>query len=97
MIENSAVFVGGQRKYKNVNVEVTDDEVIVRNRMNGDEIARYSVVEVAKTDMAWDISQPSQESDVRTRLVVQQGCGCSGMFPYDEDTGYSGVLTPRRR
>lgn len=97
MIENSAVFVGGHRKFKNVNVDVGPEIIIVRNRLNGDEITRYSVVEVAKADMAWDISQPSHESDTRTRLVVQQGCGCSGMFPYDEDAGYSGVLTPRRR
>lgn len=93
MIENSAVFVGGQRKYKNVNVDVEPEFVIVRNRMNGDEITRYSVVEVAKADMAWDI----MNHDTLTRLVVQQGCGCSGMFPYDEDAEYSGVLTPRRR
>lgn len=97
MIENSAVFVGGQRKYKNVNVDVEPEFIIVRNRLNGDEITRYSVVEVAKADMAWDIHQPSQEEGARTRLVVQQGCGCSGMFPYDEDPGYSGTLTPRRR
>lgn len=96
-IDNAAVFVGGQRKYKNVNVEVIDDSVVVLNRMNGSELTRYSVVEVAKADMAWDISDASQEGGVRIRLVVQQGCGCTGMHPYETDGGYSGILNPRRR
>lgn len=95
MIENAAVFVGGQRKYKNVNVEIEPEWAIVKNRMNGSEITRYSVVEVAKAGMAWDIDDPAQGL---IRLVVQQGCGCSGMFPYDNDADYSGAIqvTARR-
>lgn len=94
MIENAAVFVGGQRKYKNVNVDVEPEWVIVKNRVNGAEIIRYSVVEVAKAGMAWDINL-----DLLTpvRLVVQQGCGCSGQFPYNEDESYSGAIPDLRR
>lgn len=95
MIENAAVFYGGQRKYKSVNVDVEPEWVIVRNRVNGDEIVRYSVVEVAKSGMAWDV--PGLTDGSFTRLVVQQGCGCSGMHPYDLDTEYSGRLTEPRR
>ena len=81
MIENSAVFVRGDRKFKNVNVDVTDTEIIVKNRMNGVEMARYSVVDVVKQDMAWDLADGG-------RIVVQQGCGCSGMRPWDVDQAY---------
>lgn len=94
MIENAAVFVGGQRKFKNVNVDVEPEFVILKNRMNGSEIARYSVVEVAKENMAWDINDPSQGL---IRLVVQQGCGCSGMFPYENDPTYSGAIQVTHR
>lgn len=97
MIENAAVFVGSQRKYKNVNVDVEPEWVILKNRANGAEITRYSVVEVAKAGMAWDIPYGDDDS-YRVRLVVQQGCGCSGMFPYDTDPEYSGAIqvSPRR-
>lgn len=94
MIENAAVFVGSQRKFKNVNVDVTDDAVIVLNRQSGEEVTRYSVVEVAKAGMAWDIEH---QDPARIRLVVQQGCGCSGMFPYETDEGYSGAIQEYRR
>lgn len=94
MIENAAVFIAGHRKYKNVNVDVADTEVIVKNRVDGSEMNRYSVVEVAKAGMAWDITI---SDETRQRLVVQQGCGCSGMFPYDEDAGYSGAIPDLRR
>lgn len=93
MIENAAVFISGRRMFKNVNVEVEADSVVVRNRANGAEMARYSVVEVAKANEAFDIVDTvSQEPDQRLRLVVQQGCGCSGMRPYKADESYSGFL-----
>ena len=96
MIENAAVFLQNQRRFKGVNVEVTDDEVIVRNRVNGAEVVRYSVVEVAKDGMAWDIEDGlAQEPGQRLRLVVQQGCGCSGMKPYKNDDSYTGPYTRR--
>ena len=97
-INNAAVFVGGQRKFKNVNVVDDGDVIRVLNRATGEEVTRYSVVEVAKAGMAWDIPASSQEGSARTRLVVQQGCGCSGMFPYDNDPNYSGAIqvTARR-
>lgn len=93
MIENAAVFISGRRLFKNVNVEVSDDSVVVLNRANGSEMARYSVVEVAKAGEAFDIEDAvSQEPGQRLRLVVQQGCGCSGMRGYKVDESYSGFL-----
>lgn len=98
MIENAAVFVGGQRKFKNVNVDFDESNIVVRNRVTGDEMSRYSVVEVATSGMAWDVSVPSQEGDSRIRLVAQQGCGCTGMHPYALDPAYSGAIPhPARR
>lgn len=94
MIENAAVFISGHRKYKNVNVEVEPEWVIVKHRLTGDEIVRYSVVEVALAGMAWDITV---SDETRQRLVVQQGCGCSGMHPYDESADYSGAIPDLRR
>ncbi len=93
MIENAAIFIAGHRKFKGVNVEFDDSTIIVLNRVNGEEIIRYSVVEVAKAGMAWDVSEVSQEPDSRIRLVAQQGCGCSGMHPYQVDSTYSGALS----
>lgn len=91
MIVNAAVFVNGRRKFKGVNVEVTDDEVVVQNRMNGTEIARWSVVEVGKANEAWDV----YEDGSLVRLVAQQGCGCSGQKPYKNDPEYTGPFTRR--
>lgn len=91
MIENAAVFVNGRRKFKGVNVKETSEEVIVTNRANGSEIARWSVVDVGKAGMAWDV----QEEGTLVRLVAQQGCGCSGMKPYKNDDGYAGPFTRR--
>lgn len=90
MIGNAAVFIGKGRRYKGVNVEYKPDEqaVVLTNRITNDEIIRYSVVEVAKTEMAWDI----MDGDTLRRLVAQQGCGCGGMHSYKVDEGYSGAL-----
>lgn len=96
MIENAAVFVQNQRKFKGVNVEFDAESVIIKNRVNGAEISRYSVVEVAKEGMAWDVADPTaQEPDQLLRLVAQQGCGCSGMKPYKNDDTYTGPYTRR--
>lgn len=94
MIENAAVFINGQRKFKGVNVKDESGEIVIINRVNGQDMARYSVVAVAKAGMAWDVENKtiSQEGDaaVPTSLVAQQGCGCSGMRPYDTDPEYTG-------
>jgi hypothetical protein len=96
MIENAAVFLGAGRKYKNVNVEDTGTEIIVRNRLDGAEFERYSIVEVAKAGMAYDVTGDGPNGLLR--LVVQQGCGCSGMKYYEHDESYTGTLSsPRRR
>lgn len=98
MIENAALFIESQRKFKNVNVDVDESNIVVLNRVNGAEMARYSVVEVATAGMAWDVTEVSQEGETRVRLVVQQGCGCSGMYPYALDETYSGAIPhPARR
>lgn len=98
MLENAAIFVGGQRKFKNVNVDYDESNIIVRNRVSGDEMQRYSVVEVATAGMAWDVTEASQEAGSRVRLVAQQGCGCTGMHPYALDESYSGAIPhPARR
>lgn len=91
MIENAAVFVNGRRKFKGVDVEETAEDVIVRDRTGGSEIARWSVVDVGKAGMAWDV----EDGGTLVRLVVQTGCGCSGMKPYLNDDGYSGPFTRR--
>lgn len=96
MITNAAVFINNQRKFKGVDVEYTDTEIIVKNRVNGSEIRRYSVVEVGKVGMAWDVvDDSSQEPGSLLRLVAQQGCGCSGMKPYQNDPEYSGPFKRR--
>lgn len=94
-IENAAVFMGRNRRYKGANVTVFDansdgpGEVVLTNRISHDELARYSVVEVAKAGMAWDVID--HDGELR-RLTAQQGCGCSGMKSYTVDEGYSGAL-----
>lgn len=94
-VENAAVFMGRSRRYKGANVTVFEaneegpGEVVLTNRITHDELARYSVVEVAKAGMAWDIIDHDGE---RRRLTAQQGCGCSGMKPYTVDEGYSGTI-----
>jgi hypothetical protein len=95
MIENAAVFIGPNRRFRNVNVEVTDGFVIIRNRANGSEMDRYSVVEVAKAGMAWDVTDHAT-GDSLSRMVVQQGCGCSGMKPYQNDEGYAGPFPGKK-
>jgi hypothetical protein len=90
MISNAAVFVNGRRKFKGVDVEDTPEAIIIRNR-EGAEIIRYSVVDVGKAGMAWDV----MDEATLTRLVAQTGCGCSGMKPYLNDEGYSGPFTRR--
>ncbi len=88
MIENAAVFISGNRRFRGVNVEVLDGEVILKNRVNGAIMNRYPVVEVAKEGMAWDITDDATNG--LARLVAQQGCGCSGMKPYTNDDTYTG-------
>lgn len=92
MIENAAVFINHQRKLKNVNVEEADGEILVKNRTSGDVMFRYSVVAVAKEGMAWDVTDEHK----LVRLVAQQGCGCSGMKPYDNDPSYTGGFNAKR-
>ena len=91
MIENAAVFVNGRRKFKGVNAQEISGDVVITNRANGSEIARWSVVDTGKAGMAWDV----QEEGALARLVVQTGCGCSGMKPYKNDDGYTGPFTRR--
>ncbi len=95
MIENAAVFIGSQRRFKGVNVEFDESTVVIKDRVKGAELARYSVVEVAKEGMAWDVAEEGQEPGGRLRLVAQQGCGCSGMKPYKNDASYTGPFTRR--
>lgn len=93
MIENAAVFLNHQRRLvKNVNVEEIDGDVVVRNRVDGTEMFRWSVVAVAKEGMAWDV----EHEGATVRLVAQQGCGCSGMKPYANDPSYTGGFNAKR-
>jgi hypothetical protein len=93
MIENAAVFISGSRRFRGVNVEVIDGEVLVKNRVNGAIMSRYPVVEVAKEGMAWDITDDATND--LARLVAQQGCGCSGMKRYENDPTYTGPFPGR--
>lgn len=85
MIEDAAVFINGRRQFKGVSVEFDSDNVVVKTRQSA-EIARYSVVDVGKVGMAWDVTVDG----VVSRLVAQVGCGCSGMKPYQNDPEYAG-------
>jgi hypothetical protein len=91
MLENAAVFISGKRRFRGVNVQFTDQDVVLYNRVNKNEMARYSIVEPAKDGMAYDIIDDATGS--LARLVAQQGCGCSGMKPYTNDSTYTGPLT----
>lgn len=88
-IDNAAVFFGRTRRYKGANVTADDNEVVLVNRVTGEEMARYPILEVAKAGMAWDVTDHDGE---RRRLTAQQGCGCSGMRSYTPDEGYSGAI-----
>lgn len=46
---NAAVFVHGRRKFKDVNVDITGDKVVVKNMKTGEQMAVYDIVEVVKT------------------------------------------------
>jgi len=93
MIENAAVFISGNRRFRGANVDVVDGEVLVINRVNGVVMNRYPVVEVAKEGMAWDVIDDVTRE--LARLVAQQGCGCSGMKPYSNDPTYTGPFPGR--
>lgn len=92
MIENAAVFVSGRRVHKGVNVEVSDYQIAVKNRVTGDVLEQYDIDAVGKAGMAWDVKD---SNDSLVRLVAQQGCGCSGMKPYKNDPEYAGPFTRR--
>jgi len=94
MIENAAVFISGLRRFRGVNVEVIDGEVLVMNRSKPVVMSRYPVVEVAKEGMAWDIIDDATGEPAR--LVAQQGCGCSGMKRYENDSDYSGTFPGKK-
>jgi hypothetical protein len=88
--KKAAVFVKGARRYRDVRVQVTDDQVLVRNAVSEEPIATYAIEETVKSGMAWDVKD-SNSLDV-FRLVVQEGCGCGGQKPFQPDAGYSGRL-----
>lgn len=90
MLNNAAVFLSNARHFKGVNVDEVDGEIVVLNMVNETPMARFSVVEVVKAGEAWDVLDPFNSE--RVRLVAQLGCGCSGMRPYQPDSGYSGTL-----
>jgi len=90
MLDNAAVFLSNARHFKGVNVDETDGEIVVLNRVNETPMARFQIVEVVKAGEAWDVLDPI--NDERVRLVAQLGCGCSGMRPYQPDASYSGAL-----
>lgn len=90
MLENAAVFLSGKRRFRGVNVSFENGHVVLHNRVTGNEMIRYSVVEVAKQGMAYDVIDDA--TDAPARLVAQQGCGCGGMKSYTVDPEYSGSL-----
>lgn len=88
-IPNAAVFFGRSRRNKGVNVFHDTETIVITNRITGDELASYPIVEVAKEGMAWDVTD--SDGEIR-RLTAQQGCGCSGIKSYSVDQGYSGRI-----
>lgn len=95
-MSNVAVFVNGKRHTRGVNVEWDDEEVRLINRSNFRPFETYKVEElaaVADDTMAWDILDTRGE---RVRLVVQTGCGCSGLIKkYETLDSYSGAITKK--
>lgn len=91
MLENAAVFVSGRRVHKGVNVLFDDSDVIVQSRVDGTVLLTFPIVAVGKAGMAWDV----EENGSTVRLVVQQGCGCGGMKPYQNDPEYTGPFVRR--
>lgn len=90
-LKKAAVFVSGTRRYRDVQVEIGDEAVTVRNAVTGDPITAFSIDETVKDGMAWDVITEAGGDPVR--LVVQEGCGCGGQKPYQPDPGYSGKIT----
>jgi hypothetical protein len=86
----AAVFVKGSRRFRDVRVEVTDSDVIVKNAATGADITSFSINEVVKDGMAWDVTDSATSEPYR--LVVQEGCGCGGQKPYQPDPTYSGKI-----
>lgn len=72
-----------------VNVLDAGDTVQVLNGATGSLIEEYPVVELAKSEMAWDVVDPGGDTK---RLVAQAGCGCGGMKVYEVDSSYRGSL-----
>ena len=91
---NVAVFVNGKRFTRGVNVEWDENEVRLINRSNFRPFQTYQIEELAaeaEDTMAWDIKDTRGD---RVRLVVQTGCGCSGLIKkYETVPGYSGAIT----
>lgn len=87
---NAAVFHNGTRRFRNVNVDITDTQVIVKNTSSGAAISTFNIVDTAKVGEAWDaIAVDAPEGTPVFRLVCQLGCGCSGMKQYTVDESYA--------
>lgn len=91
LFSKAAVFVGGQRQFRDVPVEMNDGKIIVKNSVTGEVLTSYTIEETAKVGMAWDVYLDSNPDNL-FRLVVQEGCGCGGQRPYEFDTSYSGKI-----
>lgn len=90
LLKKAAVFVHGSRKYRDVKVEITPTEVLVKNFVTGQPIESFTIEEVVKDGMAWDVV--SADTPEPFRLVAQEGCGCGGQKPYEADPTYSGKI-----
>lgn len=90
LLKKAAVFVQGARRYRDVQVDVTETQVLVKNTVSGALITSFDIDEVVKAGMAWDVT--SADNPNPFRLVAQEGCGCSGQKPYQPDSSYSGKI-----
>lgn len=88
--QKAAVFVSGQRQFRDVKVEMIDGAIVVKNTVTDQPITSFTIEETAKAGMAWDAYPNGSEQLVR--LVVQEGCGCGGQKPYEVDPSYSGKI-----
>lgn len=88
-LHDASVFVNGKRIFKSLYVEIVDSTIRVKR--HDIEIRTFDIVEVVKNGMAFDVMQEGE----LVRVVVQSGCGCSGMRRYKPDEGYSGALSLR--
>lgn len=88
---NAAVFDGGSRRFKSVNVSIASGVITVNNIVNSALMTSYRIIDTAKDDDAtgaFDVVEIGHEDGGERKVVIQLGCGCSGMRPWTPNQEY---------